>query len=226
MEVEQPKPGLRRALRKIVPDSLLRERETIFRLGPRAGAIYARLRLLDSLGVRAQNVDAIQPTTRSFLFVCFGNIMRSPMAELMLRKSAADANLDDVRVRSAGLHAITGREAHPDALTASAEIGLPLTQHRAQMLTRDLVLWADIIFVMDFENKAEMLTLYPDVRDKIVMLAEYGEGPKRCREIPDPYFGDLETTRRCYGVLRVCVRNLVSDLATQAATRKPAPVQP
>jgi protein-tyrosine-phosphatase len=209
-----------------MPDSFLRERDTIVRLGPRAGTIYARLRLLDSLGVRGQKVGAIKPSARHFLFVCFGNIMRSPMAEHMLRASAAAANLNDVRVCSAGLHAINGREAHPDALTASAEIGLPLTEHRAQMLTPEMVSWADIIFVMDFENKAEMLALYPEVRDKLVMFGDYAEGPQRYREIRDPYFGDLETTRRCYVVLRTCVHNFVSDLSDRAATGKPVPAEP
>jgi protein-tyrosine-phosphatase len=212
MNEDQPKQGFKLAIRKIVPDSWLRERGIFLRLGPKAGPIYARLRLLDSLGVHSQNAGVIKPNARSFLFICFGNIMRSPMAEAMLRKSAADQNLLALQVNSAGLHAVPGTEAHPWAVAASTEIGLPLTQHRAQLLTAELVGQADAIFVMDFQNKAEMLALYPGAGDKILMLGAYAEGPQRYREIPDPYFGDLDTTRRCYALLQTCVRNLTKEL--------------
>jgi protein-tyrosine-phosphatase len=50
------------------------------------------------------------------------------------------------------------------------------------------------------------------------MLSAYGDGPTRYREIPDPYFGDLEATRHCYAVLQTCIRNLTNDLATRTTT--------
>lgn len=206
------------AVRKIVPDSVLRERQVFLCLGRKARPIYAWLRLLDFIGVHSPNMERIRTDARSFLFVCFGNIMRSPMAEAMFRKSAAEANLCHLGIRSAGLHAVPGSEAHPRALAASQEVGLSLAQHRAQLLTAELVSQADVIFAMDFRNKAEMLALYPDAGDKILMLSAYGDGPTRYREIPDPYFGDLEATRHCYAVLQTCIRNLTNDLATRTTT--------
>ena len=68
------------ALRKLVPNFLLQQRDIVLRLGPRACRIYASLRLLDVLGVRAANQRLVPATTRSFLFVCHGNIMRSAKA--------------------------------------------------------------------------------------------------------------------------------------------------
>jgi len=200
------------SLRNLVPDSLLRERETILRLGPKAGPIYARLRLLDLVGVRSPNMRGVSPAARSFLFVCFGNLMRSPMAEAFFRKAVGDAGLHGIHGASAGLHAIPGNEAHPWALTASQGIGLPLTSHRAQPVTPDLVTQADAIFAMDFQNKAELLARFPEFESKILMLSAYADGPFRYREIPDPYFGDIDATRRCYGVLQACIRNLTAEL--------------
>ena len=196
----------------MVPDSLLREREIFLRLGPKAGPIYARLRLLDLAGVRSPNTQGVSPAARSFLFVCFGNLMRSPMAEAFFRKAVGDAGLRGIRCASAGLHAIAGNEAHPWALTASQEIGLPLTNHRAQPVTADLVTQADAIFAMDFQNKAELLARFPEFESKILMLSAYANGPFRYREIPDPYFGDIDATRRCYGVLQACIGNLMEEL--------------
>ena len=186
MTQEQSKP-LKRVLRKVVPDSLIRERQIVLRLGPAAGPIYARLRLLDSLGIRSQNSNDILPTARSFLFVCYGNIMRSPMAELMFRQEIEKAGLAGTRATSAGLHAIAGSQAHPWALEASTEIGLSLKNHQSQELTEELVSQSDVIFAMDFQNKAELLALYPEARDKIFMLSAYANGAARNREISDPY---------------------------------------
>lgn len=218
MNEEQSKP-LKGVLRKVVPESLIRERQIVMRLGPGAGPIYARLRLLDSLGIRAQNSSDILATARSFLFVCYGNIMRSPMAELMFQQAATKAGLVGVRAASAGLHAIPGNAAHPWALEASREFGLSLQNHQAQELTEALVSQSDVIFAMDFQNKAELLALYPEARVKILMLSAYAEGAERNREISDPYFGDVEATRRCYGSLQTCVKNLTAKLV--ASTSKP-----
>ncbi len=213
--------GWKQLFRTVVPDSLLRERQVFLRLGPKAGPIYARLRLLDTLGVHSPNIGKVPVDARSFIFVCFGNIMRSPMAEAMFRKAAGQANLSSLRVCSAGVHAVDGNPAHPMAMEASQELGLPLSQHRAQLLTPDLVSQADVIFVMDFQNKAEVLALYPEARLKVLMLSCYAEGASRYREIPDPYFGDLETTRRCYAVLQTCIQNLIADLARPASAAAP-----
>jgi protein-tyrosine-phosphatase len=75
-----------------------------------------------------------------------------------------------------------------------------------------MVQQADAIFAMDFQNKAELLTLFPDSRHKIFMLSAYLNGPGQHGEIPDPYLGNLETTRNCYQMLESCVRNLAAEL--------------
>ncbi len=221
MDANQNNTALRQWLRKQLPEALLREREAFLRVGPRARWVYAWLRVIDLMGVRSKR-EQIKPGARSFLFVCFGNLMRSPMAEVLFRKSVAEAQLTDVHIKSAGVHAVVGREAHPRAVTVSQEVGLPLAQHHAQLLTPELVSQADVIFVMDLQNKAEVLALYPAAKEKLLMLGAYADGSERDREIKDPYFGDLDATRRCFGILQTCIRNLTLELATRAAP----PVEP
>lgn len=200
-------------LRKFVPDFLLRERDIVRRLGPGAGRIYARLYVLDLLRIRTDNQRLVPPSARSFVFVCYGNIMRSAMAEFLMRKALGDAGTEpQVRIMSAGLHASAGSEAHPRAQEASAELGISLAEHRAKPLTQNMIEGADCIFAMDFQNKAELLTLYPGFRKKIYMLSAYAEGPWRYREIPDPYTGDLETARFCARQLQTCIRNLIRSM--------------
>jgi len=200
-------------VRKFVPRFLLQQRGIIRRLGPGAGRIYAGLRLRDVLGMRSENQATVPAAARSFVFVCFGNIMRSAMAEFLMRKAlheTAPEEIERVRIVSAGLHANPVREAHPWMQEAAAGLGISLASHHAKLLTREMVDAADAIFAMDFQNKAELLTLYPDAANRIYMLSAYAEGAWRCREIPDPYLGDLEVTRHCANQLQICIRNLLS----------------
>jgi protein-tyrosine phosphatase len=199
-------------LRKFVPDFLLKQRDIVIRLGP-AGRAYASLRWRDALGIRTSSRRLVPPSARSFLFVCSGNIMRSAMAEFLMRQALREARLEGtVRIISAGLHASVGREAHPWAQEASADIGIALAEHRAKLLTREMMEQADCIFAMDFQNKAELLTLHPGMQNKIYMLGAYAEGAWRYREIPDPYLGDLDTTRFCARQLQTCIRNLMISI--------------
>ena len=87
------------------------------------------------------------------------------MAEFLMRKALNEAGLEQqVRIVSAGLHASEGREAHPWAQEASEGLGISLAEHKAKPLTREMVEQADCVFAMDFQNKAELLTLYPEAR--------------------------------------------------------------
>jgi len=205
-------------LRRLIPNYVLQQRGIIQRLGPRAGHIYARFRLLDAIGARSANQRLVPPSVRSFLFVCFGNIMRSAMAESLMRQALRDAGVqEEICITSAGLHAVPGREAHAWAQTASLELGITLDSHRAKPLTESMVEQADCILTMDFQNKAELLTLYPESQDKIYMLSAYAEGSWKYRQIPDPYLGDLEATRFCARELQICIRNLVISIFPSAA---------
>jgi protein-tyrosine-phosphatase len=200
-------------LRKFIPDFLLKQRSIVLRLGPGAGRIYAGLRFRDVIGARGDSQRLVPPPARSFTFVCFGNIMRSAMAESLMREEVKKAGVENqIRITSAGLHASPGREAHPWAQEASSELGISLADHRAKPLTREMVERADCVLAMDFQNKAELLTLYPEAQQKIFMLSAYAEGPWKYREIPDPYLGDLEATRFCARQLQICVRNLTISI--------------
>jgi protein-tyrosine-phosphatase len=197
-------------LRKFIPDFLLKQRNIVQRLGPRAGQIYFGLWLRDVVGARGTSRRLVPPSARTFVFVCYGNIMRSAMAEYLMRRAVREARLEEeVCILSAGLHPNPGREAHPWAQQASADLGTSLADHRAKPLTQEMVQQADCILAMDFQNKAELLTLYPDSCEKVFMLSAYAEGPWQYREIPDPYMRDLEATRFCCFQLQTCVRNLI-----------------
>jgi protein-tyrosine-phosphatase/predicted ATP-grasp superfamily ATP-dependent carboligase len=215
------------AWRRVAPRRLITYFGIWSRIDRQARPSYATLRIRSALGMEARNGLAVKAfpleNARSFLFVCFGNLMRSPMAEAMLKHVLAERGIDDIAVRSAGLHAVAGHEPHPWALAIARELGIPLDGHRAQAVTAELVSSSDVIFAMDFENLAELQSLYRDAKSKIFMLSRYSKGRQHNREIPDPYFGDVETTRRCYSVLRNCIDNLVCEISSLRLAKEVSP---
>jgi len=205
--------GVKQTLKKLVPRGLLRERETYLRLGA-AGSEYLRLRMADVAGLRSEHERHVPPEARSFVFVCFGNIMRSPMAEALFHRAATQSGFLGFTASSAGIHATPGHLAHPWALQAAPDFGISLTDHRARLLTPQTVATSDAILAMDFQNKAEIVTLYPGSRQRVYLLSAYTRGPLHAREIRDPFFADVEGTRQCYRTIEECIRNLVQELAS------------
>ena len=195
------------------------------RLEPQARSRYVEFRMKAVFGMTRNGHGSGPPAenVRSVLFVCYGNLMRSPMAEAMLRHELLKLGVGDVSVRSAGVHAVRGRQAHMWAQAVSRELGMPLDAHRAQPTTSNLIASSDLILAMDYENLAELETRYPEGRGRIFLLSRYADGPLCNREIPDPYFGDIETTRRCYAVLGGCIEKLAQEL-NLSRSRKEVPL--
>ena len=198
--------------RKLIPSHILKERYIYRRLGKKAGQKYLGLRVLDMTGFQSHNARRVPVDAKSVVFVCFGNIMRSAMAEQLLLRAMREAKRRDIRVQSAGLHAGNGTAAHPWAQLAATAVGISLSSHRAKLLTREMVEESEAILAMDFQNKSELLAQFPGAADRIFMLSAYADPPWKNREIPDPYFGDEEKTSACCRALDVCVRRLLATL--------------
>ena len=124
------------------------------------------------------------------LTVCTGNVCRSPMAAVYLAHRLKSAGLE-CEVRSCGIMALTGQPATDMARRIVAAEGLSLGQHRAQMITPALVHEADVILVMEPWHKEWIVIRIPEVRDRIIELADYLDDPA-WDAIPDPYGGEPE----------------------------------
>src|SRR6202171_1894656 len=106
--IDNHQSALKRIFAPLVPKRLIEERGIFIRLG-QAGRTYAMLRLLDTIGIRQSNPPSVPSGACSFLFVCHGNIMRSPMAELMLRRALSECHHEEIIVSSAGVHGTPGQ---------------------------------------------------------------------------------------------------------------------
>lgn len=206
---ERAKGSMKGAIKKLLPRFLVQEIQSFRKYKKNERPIYLKLRLLEGIGLGNGKRLQAPATARAFVFVCFGNIMRSPMCEALMRRELPDQS-GQVTIISAGLHASQGTMAHPWALAAARELGISLDDHRAQQLTAEMVDQSDAIFAMDCQNQVELLANYPNAKRKIFMLGAYAGDSDRRVEIPDPYYGDPEQTRHCYQVLQRCIHNVAS----------------
>jgi protein-tyrosine phosphatase len=133
------------------------------------------------------------------LFVCTGNTCRSPMAEAIakhLLSQRLKCGIDEIEdrgviVASAGVAAMMGGHAAPEAVRAVAEMGLNLGDHETQPLTEPLVRHADVIYVMSRAHRESILAQWPAAADRTQLLCADGS------EICDPIGGPLERYQRC-----------------------------
>lgn len=116
---------------------------------------------------------------RSILVICIGNRCRSPMAAALLSRA-----LPGCRVLSAGLAPPVGATADPRAVRLLAIEGDDLSQHRARALDATLVAGADLVLVMDEEQRDAVEALYPHARGKTHRLCEQQQA-----DVPDPFGG-------------------------------------
>ena len=124
------------------------------------------------------------------LFLCHGNICRSPMAEMIFRELVAKAGLDArfTAVSAAVSTEEAGNDIYPPAKRILRQKGIPFTPHRAHLVTRAELEEATLVILMDEQNRRWLQRLFGHAfDDKTHLLMEYAGKP---RSVADPWYTD------------------------------------
>jgi protein-tyrosine phosphatase len=170
--------------------------------------------------MRAGRPDASGPGILSamrVLFVCMGNICRSPTAEgvmrTLLRDSGLDARIELDSAGTGGWHA--GEPPDARATAAARSRGIALGGAARQVTPADFERF-DLLVAMDRENLRELHALAPDdeARGKVRLLREFDPTAVAAGEldVPDPYYGGARGFERVLDLVQSACRGLLADL--------------
>jgi protein-tyrosine phosphatase len=151
---------------------------------------------------------------RSVLFVCTGNICRSPIADGVMRRLASEAGLQDsVRVDSAGTHDYhVGEPPDARAREHARRRGYDLSGLRARQVAMEDFDFFDLILAMDRGHLEILRRIAPPQHlHKLRLFMEFA-GDLETDEVPDPYYGGPAGFERVLDMVEVAARGLLAEL--------------
>ncbi|VWX56472.1 protein-tyrosine phosphatase [Burkholderiales bacterium 8X] len=139
--------------------------------------------------------------------VCIGNICRSPMAQGLLAAASPE-----LQVQSAGLQALIGQRADPIACELMEARGVSIAAHRAQQINLDLCQRADLILVMDREQRRVIQERYMFASGKVFRLCEFSD-----QDVPDPYRAGRSSFERSLSLIETGAQQWVKRISRVAS---------
>ncbi len=153
----------------------------------------------------------------NILFVCYGNICRSPMAEMIFKDIIYKNNKRykfSCVSRATSMEEL-GNDIYPQAKRKLVQEGITCEAHKATQIKREDYKLYDYIIVMEERNKRDVMhILGPDIENKVHLLLEFSDN---CKDIIDPWYsGDFDTAyteiyRGCYGLYNYLLNKEVDD---------------
>lgn len=146
------------------------------------------------------------------LFVCMGNICRSPLAEAAARVHAARAGIE-IELDSAATHGYhVGEGADPRAVAAGGRRGYDLATHRARRIRSEDFVRYDLVLAMDRANLAALRRMAPAGGSAHVALLLEFAAASADSEVPDPYYGGAQAFERALDLIDAGTASLVTQL--------------
>jgi protein-tyrosine phosphatase len=148
------------------------------------------------------------------LFVCMGNICRSPTAQGVFRHLLASEGIDHlIEIDSAGTHAYhVGEPPDRRAQETALRRGIDLSDLRARRVVEDDFSYFDYVLAMDQDNYHSLSGICPqDQRHKLNLFMDYAPELRR-REVPDPYYGGPGGFEQVFDMVEAAALGLIGDI--------------
>lgn len=161
-----------------------------------------------------QRQGRLATTMVRVLFVCLGNICRSPMAEGVFRRLVEDAGYAEyIEIDSAGTHAYhIGEPPDERAQAAAARRGVDISRLRGRQVTVEDFVRFDYVLAMDRQNYRHLGALCPsDHQYKLRLFLEFASDTAE-RTVPDPYFGGAGGFNRVLDLIEDAAAGLLTDV--------------
>jgi protein-tyrosine-phosphatase/predicted ATP-grasp superfamily ATP-dependent carboligase len=152
---------------------------------------------------------------KKVVFICYGNICRSPLAEKL-----AEQRTKGVAIESAGFHEHTGRPSPEKIMRIGNALGVDLGGHRSARVTRDSLLQADLIVAMDMENLQYLRQKFPETQERTTLLGLFATPP--ILTIADPFLVDEGAANHICQQVRLGVEGLSDWIACVRTASDPS----
>jgi len=156
---------------------------------------------------------------KSILFVCTGNICRSPMAEAIFKHMLKQEGLDGIEVFSRGVAAVQDQSIPEESRLALKAIGLSADDHRPQQLEQKDLRRADLILVMEERQREFIYHMYPASRRKTFLLKAHADEEGLC-DIADPMGGSPSDYEKSRIEIQNCLQGLLSKIKLRHGERE------
>ena len=148
----------------------------------------------------------------NIIFVCTGNICRSPMAEGLLRHRWQQAGGGYLRVSSMGTHGVEGLPAETFAQAVCADHEIDISAHQSRLLVGDEIKEADLILCMEEVHRKFVQTFFPWQREHIFLLGAWPGKANRKSGISDPMGGTYEDFLQTFNLIDYHIMRILSLL--------------
>lgn len=134
---------------------------------------------------------------KKIMFVCSGNICRSPMAHYYMKKKIEEFKVEEIFVDSCGTHALDGEKATINAIEAISKYNVDLEGFQAKNIANTKIYEYDLILCLTKKHKEIILRFFKELEGKVYTLKEYADPDVKYIDIDDPWGLSLEVYKEC-----------------------------
>lgn len=152
------------------------------------------------------------------VFVCTGNTCRSPLAEVIARRLAAERGLEGLTFSSVGTNAVPGSSASDGSILIAIERGLDLSSHSSKIFEPSMVGDDTIFLALGTSHFNAVRNLAPSAQ--VYLLSEYASGGTENWSVVDPFGGDLESYRSSANDIEALLIRIMERIAGDRSEKK------